>query len=69
MEWIGSEQVGQMQVASVRNVKWLAGKPGFKHVVLHSFTHMAKASASPGFADALLQGAANRLRNSSYELR
>ena len=40
----------------------------YKRVDLHSFTHLAEASASPQFADAFLQGAASRLRTTGYEV-
>jgi hypothetical protein len=35
---------------------------------LHSFTHLAERSASPQFAESLLQGAAERLRNTGYDV-
>lgn len=57
-----------LETRFVKNVKWLAGKRGFKNVVLHSFTHLAEASASPQFAEAFLQSAAMRLRNTGYQV-
>jgi hypothetical protein len=57
-----------LETRFVKNVKWLAGKRGFKNVVLHSFTHLAEASASPQFAEAFLQSAATRLRNTGYQV-
>jgi hypothetical protein len=57
-----------LETKFVKNVKWLAGKRGFKEVVLHSFTHLAEASASPQFAEAFLQSAATRLRNTGYRV-
>jgi len=55
-----------LETKFVKNVKWLAGKRGFKNIVLHSFTHLAESSASPQFADGFLQGAAERLRTTGY---
>ncbi len=55
-----------LETKFVKNVKWIAGKRGFKNIVLHSFTHLAENSASPQFADVFLQKAANRLRNTGY---
>jgi hypothetical protein len=55
-----------LETKFIKNVKWIAGKRGFKTIVLHSFTHLAEASASPIFAEAFLQGAAARLRNIGY---
>ena len=57
-----------LETRFVTNVKWLAGKRGFKKIVLHSFTHLAQASASPQFAEAFLQSAATRLRNTGYQV-
>lgn len=57
-----------LETKFVKNVKWVAGKRGFKKVVLHSFTHLAEASASPQFAEAFLQSAATRLRNTGYQI-
>ena len=57
-----------LETKFVKNVKWIAGKRGFKNVVLHSFTHLAETSASPQFAEAFLQSAAARLRNTGYQV-
>ena len=55
-----------LETKFVKNVKWLAGKRGLKNIVLHSFTHLADAGASPQFAEAFLQSTASRLRNTGY---
>ena len=57
-----------LETKFVKNVKWLAGKRDYKNVVLHSFTHLAEASASPQFAEAFLQGAADRLRHTGFQV-
>ncbi len=57
-----------LETKFVKNVKWIAGKHGFKSIVLHSFTHLAEASASPQVAEAFLQSAAGRLRNTGYQV-
>lgn len=57
-----------LETRFVKNVKWIAGKRSLKNVVLHSFTHLAEASASPQFAEAFLQGAATRLRATGYNV-
>src|SRR3970040_1276236 len=57
-----------LETKFVKNVKWIAGKRGFKNIVLHSFTHLAEVSASPQFAEAFLQSAAARLRNTGYQV-
>ena len=57
-----------LETKFVKNVKWIAGKRGSKNIVLHSFTHLAGSSASPQFAEAFLQNAAARLRNTGYQV-
>ena len=57
-----------LETKFVKNVKWIAGKRGLENVVLHSFTHLAEASAPPQFAEAFLQSAATRLRNTGYSV-
>jgi hypothetical protein len=57
-----------LETKFVKNVKWIAGKRELKNIALHSFTHLAEASASPQFAEAFLQGAATRLRNTGYQV-
>ena len=57
-----------LETKFVKNVKWIVGKRGLKNVVLHSFTHLAETSASPQFAEAFLQSAAERLRNTGYRV-
>jgi hypothetical protein len=57
-----------LETKFVKNVKWIAGKRSLKNVVLHSFNHLAEASASPQFAEAFLQNAAARLRNTDYQV-
>ena len=53
---------------ALKNIKWLAGKRSLRHVVLHSFTHLSPSKADPGFAQALLEELANRLRSVGYEV-
>jgi hypothetical protein len=57
-----------LETKAVKNVKWLAGKRGLRHIVLHSFTHLAESKASPTFAEAFLQSAAERLRRTGYDV-
>ena len=57
-----------LETKFVKNIKWIAGKRELKNVVLHSFTHLAEASASPQFAETFLQSAATRLRNTGYQV-
>ena len=57
-----------LETKFVKNVKWIAGKRSFRNVALHSFTHLADASATPQFAEAFLQSAATRLQNTGYQV-
>ncbi len=57
-----------LETKFVKNVKWIAGKRGFRNIVLHSFTHLAETSAPPQFAEAFLRGAAQRLRSTGYQV-
>lgn len=57
-----------LETKLVKNIKWLAGKRSLRRVVLHSFTHLAESKASPAFAGAFLQSAAERLRRTGYEV-
>ncbi len=59
---------GSLETKFVKTVKWIAGKRGSKNIVLHSFAHLAEVSASPQFAEAFLQSAAVRLRNTGYQV-
>jgi Archaea-specific editing domain of threonyl-tRNA synthetase len=57
-----------LETKFVKNIKWIAGKRNYQNIVLHSFTHLAEDSASPQFAEAFLQRAAQRLRNTGYQV-
>ena len=57
-----------LETRFVKNIKWIAGKRALQNIVLHSFTHLAEASASPQFAEAFLQHAATRLRITGYQV-
>lgn len=57
-----------LETKVVKNIKWLANKRNLKHIVLHSFTHLSGSTASPEFAQALLQGLEQRLRHTGYQV-
>jgi len=50
----------------VKNIKWLAGKFGTKHVVLHSFGHLSLSKAAPDFTARLIGEAKTRLAGSGF---
>ncbi|MEA3335115.1 MAG: threonyl-tRNA synthetase editing domain-containing protein [Chloroflexota bacterium] len=53
---------------TLKHIKWLANKRGFKNVVLHSFTHLGGENAPPEFAQAFTEDLAERLRNTGYQV-
>jgi hypothetical protein len=53
---------------TLKNVKWIANKRGLKSIVLHSFTHLADATASPEFAQQFLQALEARLHQTGYNV-
>jgi hypothetical protein len=53
---------------TLKHVKWLANKRGFKNVVLHSFAHLGGGGASPAFTETLVQDIAERLRATGYSV-
>ena len=50
----------------LKHIKWLAGKGDFKHVVLHSFTHLGGTTAPPEFALRLFHNTRERLESVGY---
>lgn len=61
-------QGDRLETKAVKNIKWLANKRGLKNVVLHSFTHLSDSTASPDYAQEFLEGAAERLRRTGYNV-
>ena len=59
---------GKVLTKALKNVKWLANKRGLKNVVFHSFNHLGGETASPEFAQAFIEAAAERLRSTGYEV-
>lgn len=52
----------------VKHVKWLAGKRGYRAVVLHSFTHLGGENADPAFASNFIQHVGQRLTTGGFEV-
>jgi Archaea-specific editing domain of threonyl-tRNA synthetase len=53
---------------SVKHIKWLANKRGFKNIVLHSFTHLGGEIAPPDFANKVINAIADRLGAAGYQV-
>lgn len=53
---------------SAKQLKWIAGKVGFRQVVLHSFTHLGGDTADADRARAFLHDLAAKLRNADYDV-
>ena len=51
---------------TLKHLKWLANKRGFKTIVLHSFTHLGGENADPDFARSLFDDLAERLTDTGY---
>jgi hypothetical protein len=53
---------------TLKNIKWLANKKGFRNIVLHSFTHLGGESAPPEFAQTLIEDLSERLKKTGYQV-
>lgn len=58
----------KIETKVVKNIKWLANKRKLKNIVLHSFTHLSGSTASPEFAQNLLNRLDIRLTNTGYQV-
>jgi hypothetical protein len=58
----------RLETKIAKNIKWLANKRQLKNVVLHSFTHLSASTASPAFAQALLDDLEQRLSSTGYQV-
>ena len=54
---------------TLKHIKWLANKRDFRNVVLHSFTHLGGANASPDYAESFLQQMTERLTATDYNVK
>ena len=54
---------------TVKHIKWLANKGELNNIVLHSFTHLGGETASPAFAESIINGIARRLQETGYQVR
>ena len=50
----------------VKNLKWASGKNNTKHVVLHSFAHLAVSKADAAFSKELFDRVEERMQNAGY---
>jgi len=58
----------KLETKVVKNIKWLANKRGLENIVLHSFTHLSGSTASPEFAQDLLNRLDERLTTTGYQV-
>jgi len=58
----------KLETKAIKNIKWLANKRNLKNIVLHSFTHLSGSTASPEFAQDLLNRLDERLTNTGYQV-
>lgn len=52
----------------VKNLKWICGKNGCKHIILHSFAHLSESKANPEFTMQLFNRVEERLKNAGYQV-
>ena len=57
-----------LETKVIKNIKWLANKRSLKNIVLHSFTHLSDSTASPEFAQTLLNNLEQRLHSTGYQV-
>ncbi|HYT55338.1 MAG TPA: threonyl-tRNA synthetase editing domain-containing protein [Verrucomicrobiae bacterium] len=62
------ERYGSVSRQVLKHIKWLANKRGLKNIVLHSFTHLGGETAQPAVADSFIDVAAQRLRDTGYQV-
>jgi hypothetical protein len=58
----------RLETKMVKNIKWLANKRQLKNIVLHSFTHLSGSTASPEFAQSLVNRLDQRLTKTGYRV-
>ena len=58
----------KLETKVITNIKWLANKRQLKNIVLHSFTHLSASTASPEFAQTLLNSLEERLAATGYQV-
>lgn len=73
LAWIQSEIHDETDRTSVlrklvKNIRWLAKKHNTLRIILHSFAHLSDSKSKPGFADEIIEEAAERLRQREYEV-
>jgi len=52
----------------LKNLKWICSKNEVKKIVLHSFAHLSESKAEPEFTKNIFKNAAERLKNSGFEV-
>ena len=63
------ENRGKTTTKALKQLKWLARKSNTENVVLHSFAHLAAASAPPEEAQTFLEDIQTRLCNTGFQVQ
>jgi hypothetical protein len=63
-----AERCASVLHQSLKHIKWLANKRELKNIVLHSFTHLGGATASPELAESLIATLQQRLSETGYQV-
>lgn len=59
---------GENLKKALKNIKWVCGKNGTKHIVLHSFAHLSESKASPAFTKDVFDALQERLESAGYNV-
>ncbi len=54
---------------TLKHIKWLANKKGFKEIVLHSFAHLGGENAEAEEADRMMNELSERLTQTGYQVK
>ena len=63
-----AERCASVLRQSLKHIKWLANKRELNNIVLHSFTHLGGATASPELAESLIATLQQRLSETGYQV-
>ena len=67
VETVDEDRQEKIAARAAKLIKWVAGKTGRRHVVLHSFAHLSESKADPVIARSVLDAIEARLRRAGYD--
>jgi len=63
------ERQSKLVTKAIKNIKWVAGKFATRHVVLHSFAHLAGTRAEPVQAEHIVLAMRKRLNAAGFHVQ